>query len=114
MPYFEIRTNLEMDEKKAIALAKQASAQVSILLGKPERYIMISILKGVPMLFDGSPAPAAYVTLKSIGLAPEACQGLSKEICAFIEKQLGVSADRTYIDFADIHPRMFGWNSSTF
>ncbi len=114
MPYFEIQTNLKMDEKKATQLAEAASAHIAGLLGKPEKYVMVGIRQGIPMLFGGSAAPSAYLILKSIGLAAEDCTGLSKDICAFIEKQIGIAADRIYIDFANIDPRMFGWNSATF
>jgi phenylpyruvate tautomerase len=46
------------------------------------------------LIFAGADDPAAFVRLKSIGLAKDLCAEFSEKICGFIEQELGVPKDR--------------------
>lgn len=114
MPYLKIQTNAALDEDNRNELLRQASQRVSELLGKPERYVMVALEPTPHMLFDGDPAPLAYLELKSIGL-PEAKTGeLSQALCRLMSETLGVAADRVYIEFAGAQRHLWGWNGGTF
>jgi phenylpyruvate tautomerase len=39
---------------------------------------------------------------------------MSADFCQQIESELGVSANRIYIEFADAQRHLWGWNKSTF
>ena len=112
MPYFKLETNKTIGPEATTELAGEISKLVSQTLGKPEKFIMVSIQSGQNMLFAGSDAPLVFVEMKSIGLPNT--QMVSEKICAFIEEKLGVPKDRTYIEFADSPRHMFGWNGGTF
>lgn len=114
MPYLKIETNKRLDEAAAQALLKKSSAVTATLLGKPEKWIMVSICPGAAMMFDGSTELSAYVELKSISLTQEACGELSKSLCDFLNTALGISPERVYIEFWNINGKMFGWNGGTF
>ena len=114
MPYIRIETSQSLDEATTARVLKETSAFVSGLLGKPEKVIMVSILRNTPMMFNSDTRPAAYVEIKSIGLTADTCGAYSKAICEFIQAALQVSPERTYIDFAAIDGTMFGWNGQTF
>ena len=114
MPYFSIETNQAIAEASNRELLKKTSAFIADLLGKPEAYVMISIKPGTPLVFGGSDEPAAFARLKSIGLPRDRCPELSEKICGFIDRELGVSQDRIFIDFKDLARDMFGWNGKTF
>jgi phenylpyruvate tautomerase len=114
MPYLKIETNQRFDEAAAKGLLKKTSAFTAELLGKPEKWIMVSLSHNVPMMFDGSTEPVAYVELKSISLSQDACTGLSKSLCDFLNRELGVPPERVYIEFWSINGKMFGWNGGTF
>jgi phenylpyruvate tautomerase PptA (4-oxalocrotonate tautomerase family) len=114
MPYLKIETNKRLDEAAAQALLKKASACLAALLGKPEKWIMVSVCPGTAMLFDGSSELSAYVELKSISLTQEACADLSKSLCEFLYAELGIPPERVYIEFWNINAKMFGWNRGTF
>ena len=115
MPYFSIQTSKILDKAQADALSVKASGFIAKTLGKPEQYVMTAIIHSVSMSFAGSAgAPAALVCLKSIGLAKDRCPELSKAICGFLNDELGVSPDRTFIDFNPLDGGLFGWNSKTF
>jgi phenylpyruvate tautomerase PptA (4-oxalocrotonate tautomerase family) len=114
MPYLKIETNQRLDASAAQALLKKTSAFTAVLLGKPEKWIMVSLSHSVLVMFDGSTEAAAYVELKSISLNQEACAALSKSLCDFLNKELGVPQERVYIEFWSINGKMFGWNGGTF
>ena len=109
MPYFNVQTNAKVENKSS--LIKELSSFIAKELGKPERYVMVS-LEEKNMLFGGNEELCAFVDLRSIGL-PET-RSLSKAICDFLSKNLKIDADRIYINFVDVKGSMWGWNGSTF
>jgi phenylpyruvate tautomerase len=114
MPYFKIETNVSLDASAAKDFAGEMSSFACRLLGKPEKYMMVSFAHSVEVMFGGTAEPAAYVELKSIGLLEANCKRYSKAICEFLESNLKIPPDRIYIDFKDIDASMFGWNKGTF
>jgi len=114
MPLLKIQTNEPVDTDKRRALAADASKAVADMLGKPERYVMVSIEENPAMLFGGSDAPLAYLELKSIGLPETKTGDFSAALTILLDRHLGLPADRIYIEFADAPRAMWGWNGGTF
>ena len=114
MPYLKIETNCTLDKDQEKKLLQTASAKVAEGLGKPERYVMVRISSGNPMLFGGSDAPLAYLELKSIGLPDSATSKLSHMLCDLMQEHLDLKSDRVYIEFANAERHMWGWNGGTF
>lgn len=114
MPYLKIQTNQTINPDQAQTLISKASKLVASELGKPENYVMVALSPPVSMLFAGTDAPTAYVELKSIGLPSSRTGDLSQALCTLIERNLAISKDRIYIEFADAPRAMWGWNGSTF
>lgn len=112
MPYMKIQTNAQVND--ASALATRASSFLSEQLGKPEQYIMIAVEPVDTLLFAGSPETAVFAEIKSIGLPESKTTALSEAVCGFLGDELGVPADRVYIEFADAPRAMWGWNNRTF
>lgn len=114
MPMLKIQTNTPVTGDNRESLAATASSVVADMLGKPERYVMVSIEENPAMLFGGSDAPLAYLELKSIGLPDSRTSEFSTRLAKLLEDQLGLPADRVYIEFADAPRNMWGWNGGTF
>lgn len=114
MPYLKIQTNQDLQADKTTQLIKTASAVVADKLGKPERYVMVSMEPPVPMVFAGTDEPAVFMELKSIGLSETQTPELSAALCELASTNLGVNSDRVYIEFADAPRKMWGWNGATF
>ncbi len=114
MPYLKIQTNRSVGKERHAGLLRKASETVGDALGKPERYIMVALEGGAPMLFAGSDAPVAYLELKSIGLPESKTATLSTALCNLVEDELDIPRDRIYIEFADAQRAMWGWNGGTF
>ncbi len=114
MPLLKIQTNQHIDADHQKALISRASQEVANLLGKPERYVMVSIECNPAMLFGGSDEPLAYLELKSIGLPESKSADFSRALASLLDDELGLPADRIYIEFADAPRAMWGWNGGTF
>jgi hypothetical protein len=92
----------------------RASQEVAGILGKPERYVMVSMEHNPVMLFGGSDEPLAYLELKSIGLPETKTAEFSQALASLLNDELGLPADRIYIEFTDAPRAMWGWNGGTF
>lgn len=115
MPVLKIQTNQPIDGATRIALLEEASNAIADELGKPEYYVMVIIEHTTGMMFSGNTTPLAYLELKSIGgLQPPRATSLSKILCYILRKTLGIPSERVYIEFTEVHGKMWGWNSSTF
>lgn len=114
MPYFMIETNRPLDAARTAAVARRASARVAALVGKDERWVMVSVRPDTTMLFAGSDAPCAYLRLTSIGLAASDGEALSAALCRFAADELAVPEDRVYLELSGPDPALWGWNGGTF
>lgn len=112
MPYFKIQTNEELLHAKQ--LIKKASQLVAEVLGKPEKYVMISLQEKQQMLFGGEDKPLIFCELKSIGLPGDRTAEISEKLTRFLTEETGVSAERIYIEFSNAERNMWGWNGGTF
>ncbi|MFQ5645013.1 MAG: phenylpyruvate tautomerase MIF-related protein [Thiogranum sp.] len=114
MPLLKIQTNKPVETAAQQSLISKASQAVADMLGKPERYVMVSLEQNPAMLFGGSDEPLAYLELKSIGLPESATADFSRTLATLLNEELGLPADRVYIEFADAPRAMWGWNGGTF
>ena len=114
MPTLRILTNARVPAEGRAEFLTRASRTVAEMLAKPESYVMVILEDGRDMLFAGTPAPAAYLELTSLGLPEERTAHYSRTLCNLLEDALGVSAERIYIDFASPPRHLFGWNGDTF
>ena len=114
MPLLKIESNRDPDAEARRALLSEASRRVAELLGKPERYVMVSFAHRPDMLFAGSDEAMAYLELKSIGLPESRTPELSRGLTELIQAHLDVAPDRVYIEFADAPRALWGWNGGTF
>ena len=114
MPLLSIETNQALSAEQSETLLAEASRKVSELLGKPERYVMVSLRHTPHMRFAGENGPLAYLELKSIGLPEAATAELSAGLCELLSSATGIPGDRIYIEFANAERHLWGWNGGTF
>ncbi len=111
MPLLRIQSNAAASGQ---GLASAASAAIAAMLGKPERYVMVSVEHNPNMCFAASDAPLAYLELKSIGLPGNRTREFSAALAGLVEEHLGIPAERVYIEFANAERHLWGWNADTF
>jgi len=112
MPYLHVRTNTIIHDH--LQFMTVCSAAVAQALGKPESYVMVEVSDNRAMMFSGSEAPLAFLELKSLGLMTSQTADISATLCALMQQELAINADRIYIEFAAPERAMFGWNKGTF
>ncbi len=116
MPLIQLKTSISKPESTVIeSLLKTLSAKLAQHLSKPESYVMTAFESDVNMTFAGTLDPVCYIEIKSIGnMSPAQTTAMSQDFCETIEDKLGVSKNRTYIEFADAKGSMWGWDGKTF
>ena len=114
MPLLKIQTNVVLAADAGKSLVADISRALVALLGKPERYVMVSLESNAIMAFGGDSSPLAYLEMKSVGLPQGSTTALSKALCELMKTKLGVPVDRIYIEFVDAQGAMWGWNGGTF
>jgi phenylpyruvate tautomerase len=114
MPTLRILTNVRVSPEDRPNLLARASRTVATMLHKPESYVLAIIEDQRDLLFGGSPDPAAYLELKSLGLAEARTPEYSKVLCDLLADTLNIPAGRIYIEFAAPPAHLFGWNGGTF
>lgn len=114
MPCLSIQTNRDLNADKLSELLTRASRTVAEILAKPERYVMVTVVRNDAMLFAQSDAPLAYLELKSIGLPEASTPDLSQALCRLVHELLAIDTDRIYIEFTNAPRHLWGWNGGTF
>jgi phenylpyruvate tautomerase len=114
MPLLKMTISAELSDRARDSLLAEGSKLVATALGKPERYVMVTLARD-PILFGADSSPAAFVELRSIGgLGPAINKTLSSRLCGLLERLAGVAKERTFLNFVDMAPGDWGHAGSTF
>ena len=114
MPFFSVQTNQNVNPTGQRDFLARATEMLESQLGKSRQYIMVNLQVEQAMVFGGSSEPAAFASLKSIGLTEDRCPALAEAISELIRDTLGVPPDRVFVELLDIDRSRFAWNSKTF
>lgn len=114
MPTLRLLTNVQVPAEERTGFLARTSRTLAELLGKPESYVMVVLEDRRDMVFAGTPEPAAYLELKSLGLPESETAGYSRALCDLLAEALGIPAERVYIEFTAPQRHLFGWNRGTF
>lgn len=114
MPLLKIQTNATLTNEQQKAVTKTLSEAVAVMLGKPERYVMVSLEHNSNMLFAGTDEALVYLELKSIGLSEDKTTEYASTLCKIISQHLEIATDRIYIEFTNAQRHLWGWNEATF
>jgi len=115
MPLLQIQSSTLSSASVPPGLLKNLSADLARELGKPERYVMVTISPATEMLFGGTAEPACFAVLKNIGsFTPASTERLSALLCRRLSEALGVAPSRIYIEFVDAKAHLWGHDGGTF
>lgn len=115
MPLIKVHTSVEKpDSSQVEGLLKTLSSKLSKHLGKPESFVMTAFQPEIAMTFSGTTDPVCYIEIKNVGsISADKTRAMSADFCQEVEKNLGIPANRTYLEFAEAKGAMWGWNGST-
>ncbi|MBN2372414.1 tautomerase family protein [bacterium] len=114
MPLMKVKLSINLSDEKKKDLLASISKLVAECLGKPEKYVMVTI-ENTSIMISGGYGEGAYAELKSIGgLNSEVNRRISRKFCDLLEKSLGIPAEKVYINFIDVPASDWGWNGGIF
>lgn len=114
MPLLALQTSVHLSNQQRHNLLAPLSKIVAECIGKPERYVMVTVSEAA-MLMGGAEDPAAYADIRGIGgLNREVNRKLSERICTLLQEQLAIPPDRVYLGFTSVSAENWGWNGGTF
>ena len=109
MPYINVSTTVEIDDKKK--LLEEISILISSLTSKSKRFVMAKLDDDSKMYFEDDEL-CCFLEIKSIGsLNPSE---MAKPISNFVNEKMGIPIDKIYISFEDVPASMWAWNGRTF
>lgn len=116
MPLIQIVSSAEPPPHEARQrLLAALSHALAARFGKPERWVMTSLLPRAEMTFGGTSEPACYVEVKNIGtMTDDDARHVSADVTAVLTAALGVREDRVYIELTDATGRLWGHAGGTF
>jgi phenylpyruvate tautomerase PptA (4-oxalocrotonate tautomerase family) len=117
MPLVKVVTSAPpLPSERASTVLKSLSARVAAHLHKPESYVMTCLLPRAQMTFGGTDdEPVCYVEVKNIGkMTPAQTRAISADLTAELARAFGVAPERTYIEFNDAEPHLWGHAGDTF
>ena len=114
MPLIRLQTAGEITDEKERKLLSALSTIAAETIGKPEKYVMVTLEQCAAMM-SGEEGNAAFADVRSIGgLGSGVNARLSAGICSLLEEELDIPPERIYINFAELDAANWGWDGSTF
>ena len=110
MPFLSIHTSNEINEKKEFI--RKSAELLGKLTNKSLNYVMVRLEDSLNMYFSESHDPCCYLEIKSIGSLNPTNMALT--ISEFITKEIGIPANRIYINFEDVSASNWAWDGKTF
>ncbi|MEW6266201.1 MAG: phenylpyruvate tautomerase MIF-related protein [Thermodesulfobacteriota bacterium] len=109
MPTVMIRTNVSIPEDKKSVILTEATKIMVEVAHKKEAKVMI-LLETVDARMGNKNDPLAFAEVRSmVGLDHEMNHDISERLCDLLEKVLGISNERIYINFLKIPETAWGW-----
>ena len=114
MPMISTKTNVAISEEQELTLKSELGKAISILSGKSEQWLMLSLEDNCRLYFKGDNSkPIAYVEVKVFGkIDYSQSNKLTANFCENLDNVLGIDASNVYIKYEEVD--MWGWNGSNF
>jgi len=113
MPFIDSKITMKLSEDKKERIKAELGRAVAAI-GKTESYLMVGIEDGYDLWFAGKKLDkGAYVSVSLYGNAsPSAYDAMTGEVCAIMEKELGIPGDAVYVTYHPVSD--WGWNGRNF
>lgn len=115
MPLLKIVSSHSPHPEVQRSMLGTLSKRLAELLGKPESYVMTCWAPNAMMTFGGTDEASCFVEVKNIGrLTSEQTNAITRDVCNALAGAAGVAPNRTYVEFEDAEPHLWGWNGENF
>jgi hypothetical protein len=98
-----LTTSVRIADNEKELLKEGLGHAITLLPGKSENSLMISLSDDTPMYFRGKKArEAAFLEVSCFGLGqPRAYEEMTGEVCRLLEETLGISPANVYIKYTE-------------
>lgn len=115
MPLIRVETTDSLTTETKQHLCAHLSKLCASTLGKPESYVMVSMVDGCTMVMAGKEGPAAFVDIRSIGgLSSRTNGSLAEGVCKLLTEATKVLGNRVYLNFTNVDAGNWGHDGATF
>lgn len=103
MPFIRTTTNKHITESECEAIKSSFGKSISLVSGKAECYLMISIEDGAFMAYQGDfETPCAMVEVQLLGKAdPKELESLTAAITKDLSEIADISPSRIYVNYTE-------------
>ncbi|MBE6822080.1 phenylpyruvate tautomerase MIF-related protein [Caproiciproducens sp. LBM24188] len=114
MPCIELKTNVKISPEKEEAIKSKFGQVISILPGKSEQWLMVSLEDECRLYFKGNNQTGiAFVQVNLYGKGnADAYNKLTAAITQLLNQELGISPANIYVKYEETN--YWGWNGSNF
>ena len=114
MPYIDLKTTVSMNAEQEDAVKTAFGKAIECFPGKTESWLMVGIDSGKKLWFRGdNSVDSAMIDVSLLGSVDKASsEKMTKELCAVMESQLGISPERVYVKYSGYSD--WGWNNGNF
>ncbi len=108
MPMIAMTTSVNLAGKED-ALKAGFGRAISLLPGKSETYLMLSLTGDTTMYFQGEKRNAAFLDISCFGCGnPQAYESLTGAVCGLLKDVLGLDPANVYVKYSETSN--WGWN----
>ena len=103
MPFIRTTVSKQVTDKEATLIKESLGRSISLVRGKAECYLMLSIQDGVRMAYQGDmDTPCAMVEVSLLGKADaKELDELTSAITADLNRILGIDPARVYVNYME-------------
>ena len=114
MPCIQLNVSSKLTDANKTNIKSRLGKAIELLPGKSENWLMVTMQDEVSIYFKGNnDKPAAYVAVGVYGREDgRAFNALTGQICAILGDELGIPADRIYVQYSAT--QHWGWNGGNF
>ena len=114
MPFINSKVSVSVSDEKQESIKVKLGQAISLIPGKSEQWLMVGFEDYYSLYFrGGKEEKVAFGEVKIFGQASEsAYEALTKAICEIYQEELGISPDKTYVQYEEVSH--WGWNGKNF
>ena len=113
MPCIDVKTNVAIPKEGEQELAHNLSQVMNDVMGKPEKFMMVTMDDQCKLYFGGSNAPAANLEFGIYKTSDhETWNEVTKQTTQVVSKELNIPVERVYIQQAEY--KYWGYNGENF
>lgn len=114
MPFINSKVNVPLTEEVKEALKTKLGQAISLIPGKSENWLMLSLEDNCSLYFKGkNNTKMAFIEVKIFGRAAERdYERLTEEISKIYRDTVGIAQDKIYIKYEEAEH--WGWNGTNF